>query len=135
MKRISPSRMGFSRQCRAHARYFQANGALRKRIFVNLGSAYPTNTILEFPTHCHCTKSSVEIIVCRRIRIQYYVILQVGGSAKREKATTTTTNDNNRRIIEIKAMDEPTYEDITRMEQDDGDEEEEEYKEYFKYIN
>ena len=31
-------------------------------------------------------------------------------------------------------MDEPTYEDIERMEQDDDDEEEEEYKEwFFKY--
>ena len=32
-------------------------------------------------------------------------------------------------------MDEPTYEDIKRMEQDDDDEEEEEYKEYFKNMN
>ena len=38
----------------------------------------------------------------------------------------TTINDNNRRIIEINAMDEPTYEDIDRMKQDDDDEEEEE---------
>ena len=59
------------------------------------------------------------------------MILEVGGRAKREKATTTTTNDNNRRITEINAMDEPTYEDIERTEQDDDDEEEEEYKEYF----
>ena len=86
--------------------------------------------ILEFPTHCHCTKSRVEIIVHRRSRIQYYVILEVGGSAKREKATTTTTNDNSRGIIKIDAMDEPTYGEIERMEQDDDDEEEEEYNTY-----
>ena len=41
--------------------------------------------------------------------------MEVGGSIKREKSTTTMTNDNNRRIIEINAMDEPTYEDIERM--------------------
>ena len=40
-----------------------------------------------------------------------------------------TINENNRRIIEIKAMDEPTYEDTEQMEQDDDAEEEEEYKE------
>ena len=59
------------------------------------------------------------------------MILEVGGSAKREKATITKTNDNNRRIIEINAMDEPTYEDIKRMEQDEDDEEEEENKKCF----
>ena len=52
--------------------------------------------------------------------------MEVGGSVKREKSTTTMTNDNNRRIIEINATDEPTYEDIERMEKDDKDEEEEE---------
>ena len=36
------------------------------------------------------------------------------------------TNNNNRRIFEINAMDEPTYEDIKQMEQDDEDEDEEE---------
>ena len=51
--------------------------------------------------------------------------MEVGGFAKTEKATTATTNDNNRRIIEINAMDEPTCEDIERMEQDDDDEKEE----------
>ena len=40
-----------------------------------------------------------------------------------------TINENNRRIIEIKYMDEPTYEDTEQMEQDDDAEEEEEYKE------
>ena len=40
-------------------------------------------------------------------------------------------NENNRRIIEINAMDEPTYEDIKRMEQDEDDEEEEENKKCF----
>ena len=96
-----------------------------KRIFVNLGAAQPTDAILEFPIHCHCTKSRVEIIVRRPSRIQFYVIMEVGGFAKTEKATTATTNDNNRRIIEINAMDEPTCEDIERMEQDDDDEKEE----------
>ena len=33
------------------------------------------------------------------------------------------TNNNNGIIIEINAMDEPNYEDINRMEQDDDDEE------------
>ena len=37
----------------------------------------------------------------------------------------TTTNNNNRRIIEINAMDEPTYEDIEQLEQGDDNEEEE----------
>ena len=72
-------------------------------VFVKLGVAFPMNAILEFPNRCHSTKSCVEIIVRRRIRTQYYVILEVGGSTKREKATTTMTNDNNRRIIEINA--------------------------------
>ena len=52
------------------------------------------------------------------------MILEVGGSAKKE-ATMTTKNDNNRRIIEINDMDEPTYEDIKRMEQDYDNEEDE----------
>ena len=30
-------------------------------------------------------------------------------------------NDNNRRIVEINTMDEPTYEEIQWMEQDDDD--------------
>ena len=68
--------------------------------------------IIEFPTHCHCTESCLEIIVCRRSRIQYYVILEVGGSTKREKAAKTMTNNNNRRIFEINEMDEPIYKDI-----------------------
>ena len=89
------------------------------------------NTIINFPTHCHCTKSCVEIIVRRRSRIKFYVILEVGGRAKVEKATTTTTNDKNRRIIVVDAIDEPSYEDIKQMEQNYEDDEEEEYKQYF----
>ena len=50
------------------------------------------------------------------------MILEVGGSTKREKATMTTKNDNSRRIIEINLMDEPTYEDIERMKDDDDEE-------------
>ena len=45
------------------------------------------------------------------------------------------TNDNNRRIIEIKAMDEPTYEDIKLMDQNDDDEEEEELKKHFRNMS
>ena len=39
------------------------------------------------------------------------------------------TNDNIRKNIEINAMDEPTYEVIELMEQDDDGGEEEEFKE------
>ena len=88
---------------------FQEWEAHPERVFVNLGDMQPMNTVITFPTHCHCTKSCLEIIVRRCSRIQYYVILEVGGSAKREKATTTTTNGNNRRIIEINYRNEPTY--------------------------
>ena len=56
-------------------------------------------------------------------KIKYYAILEVGGSVKREKSTTT--NNNNMRTTEINGMNEPTYEDIERMEQDDDDEEDE----------
>ena len=57
--------------------------------------------------------------------MQYYVILEVGGSAKRDKATTATTNNKNRIIFDINAMDERTYKGIERMYQDDYDKEEE----------
>ena len=82
------------------------------RIFVNLGVAYPTNVILEFFTHCHCTKYRVDIIVRRYSRIKYYVIIKVGDSTKMEKEKKTTANNNRRGVIEINAMDETTYEDI-----------------------
>ena len=80
---------------------------------------------IKFPTHCHCTKSHVETIIHISSRIQYYVILEFGGSTIREKATTTSTDDNNWSIIDTNTMDEPTYEDIYWMERDDDDEEKE----------
>ena len=82
--------------------------------------------IIKFPIHCHCTESCFEIIECSRSIIQYNIIQGLIGSAKREKGTKKITNENNRRIIEIKAIDEPTYEDIKLLDQDDDDEEDEE---------
>ena len=105
-------------------RCFGAAVRQKKRIFVNLGMEYRTDVVIKFTTHWHCIKSCVENIIHRLSRIQYYVILEVGGSTKREKATTTTSINNSTRIIDINVRDEPTYEDLKWMEQDDDDEEE-----------
>ena len=50
----------------------------------------------------------------------------IRGRAKREKATKTSRNKkNNGNIIDINAMDEPTYEDREQMGQDDENDEKE----------